>query len=105
MNPVIKTFSALCLGLAVSAGFVGCAAQGKQESTGQYLDDATITTKVKAAIFNDGTLKATEVKVETYHGVVQLSGFVSSRDAMNRAVQLARDVQGVRDVKNDMQLK
>jgi hyperosmotically inducible protein len=87
------------------ASAVGCASSTKQEGTGQYIDDSVITTKVKAAIFNDATTKATEINVETFKGVVQLSGFVSSKAAETRAMDLARGVAGVQSVKNDMRLK
>jgi osmotically-inducible protein OsmY len=83
----------------------GCAGGRTQESTGQYFDDAAITTKVKTAIFNDPNLKANEIAVETYKGVVQLSGFVASEAEANRAVQVARGVAGVKSVKNDIHLK
>ena len=78
---------------------------GETRRHGEYVDDAVITTKVKAAIFEDKTVKSTEVNVETYKGVVQLSGFVSSQAAMNQAVEVARKVNGVKSVKNDMRLK
>ncbi|MGE5467321.1 MAG: BON domain-containing protein [Ignavibacteria bacterium] len=83
----------------------GCAGSRTQESTGQYFDDAAITTKVKTAIFNDPDLKANEIAVETYKGVVQLSGFVASQSEANRAVEVARSVAGVKSVKNDIHLK
>ena len=83
----------------------GCASTTKSEGTGEYLDDSVITTKVKAAIFNEPTLKATEINVETYKGVVQLSGFVRSQSNINRAEEVARDVKGVKSVKNDMRVK
>jgi len=84
---------------------LGCASEPKQESTGEYLDDAVITTKVKAAIFNEPDLKSSEVKVVTYKGDVQLSGFVSTPEARLKAVEVAKTVKGVKSVKNDMQLK
>jgi osmotically-inducible protein OsmY len=84
---------------------LGCASTTKSEGTGEYLDDSVITTKVKAAVFNEPTLKATEINVETYKGVVQLSGFVSSQSAINRAEEVARGVTGVKSVKNDMRVK
>lgn len=83
----------------------GCASTAKQEGTGEYIDDALITTKVKAAIFNEPTLKATEINVETFKGKVQLSGFVSSQADINKATEIARGVKGVTSVKNDMRLK
>jgi osmotically-inducible protein OsmY len=83
----------------------GCASTQKQESTGQYIDDTAITTSVKAAIFNEPTLKSAEINVETFKGRVQLSGFVSSRDNINRAVAVAQGVKGVTSVANDMRVK
>jgi osmotically-inducible protein OsmY len=83
----------------------GCASTQKQESTGQYVDDAAITTKVKAAIFNEPTLKSAEINVETFKGRVQLSGFVSSRANIDRAVVVAQGVNGVTSVANDMRVK
>ena len=70
-----------------------------------YVDDSVITTKVKSAILNDSSLKVNEINVETFKGVVQLSGFVSSQAAENKAVEVARTVPGVKSVKNDMRLK
>jgi hyperosmotically inducible protein len=84
---------------------VGCASTSKQEGTGEYVDDSVITTKVKAAILNEPTLKVAEINVETFKGVVQLSGFVSSQTAINKAVDLTRHVTGVKSVKNDMRIK
>lgn len=83
----------------------GCASTSTQEGTGEYFDDTVITTKVKAAIFDEPTLKSTEINVETFKGVVQLGGFVSSSANMNKAVELARGVKGVKSVKNDMRVK
>ena len=84
---------------------VGCAATPTQESTGQYVDDSVITTRVKAAIFNEPSLKSTEINVETFKGSVQLSGFVRSNADIDKAVALTRQVGGVTAVKNDMRLK
>ena len=89
--------------LAVSV--VGCASTSKSEGTGEYVDDAVLTTKVKAAIFNEPGLKSTEINVETYKGVVQLSGFVNSQADINKAVEVARSVKGVVSVKNNMRVK
>lgn len=93
-------FSAL---LMVTA--LGCASTAKQEGTGEYVDDTVITAKVKAAILDEPTLKSAEINVETFKGVVQLSGFVSSQAAVNKAVEVTRKVGGVTSVKNDMRLK
>jgi len=84
---------------------LGCAGTATTEGTGEYIDDTVITTKVKAAIFDDATLKSAEINVETFKGTVQLSGFVNSRADIDRAVAVARRVQGVTSVKNDMRLK
>lgn len=84
---------------------LGCASTAKKEGTGEYIDDSVITTKAKAAIFNEPTLKSSEINVETFKGVVQLSGFVSSAADITKAVELVRKVSGVTSVKNDMRLK
>jgi osmotically-inducible protein OsmY len=100
----LKRLSALLLAVILLSA-LGCAATATHEGTGQYVDDSVITTKVKAAIFNEPSLKVAEINVETYKGIVQLSGFVSSRADMSKAVSVAREVAGVKSVKNDMQLK
>jgi osmotically-inducible protein OsmY len=82
-----------------------CASTPSQESTGQYIDDSVITTSVKAAILNEASLKVAEINVETYKGVVQLSGFVRSSENIATAMNVARNVKGVRSVKDDMRLK
>ena len=79
--------------------------ESSKESAGEYLDDSVITTRVKAAVFNEPTLKSSEINVETFKGVVQLSGFVSSQADINKAVEIVRNVKGVTAVQNDMQLK
>ena len=85
--------------------FMGCAATRTHESTGEYVDDSAITLKVKAAILADDALKSSEINVETFKGAVQLSGFVNSQSDINHAVVVAKNVNGVTAVKNDMQLK
>lgn len=104
MKQLNKILSAAFLAVSLAA-VVGCASTAHQQGTGEYIDDAVITTKVKAAIFDDPMTKLLEIKVETFKGEVQLSGFVSSQAAANRAVELARGVKGVTAVKNDMQIK
>ena len=84
---------------------VACAPTAKREGAGEYVDDALITTKVKAALAADPNVKATEVNVETFKGMVQLSGFVSSKESIRKAIDLARGVTGVKGVKNDMTVK
>ena len=100
----IKPITTLFCGLALMMS-LGCASTRTHEGTGEYVDDSVITTKVKAAIFNEPGLKVSEVQVETFKGVVQLSGFVSSRDDIKGAVRVASAVNGVKSVTNDMQLK
>ena len=103
MNQV-KRFSAFFLAI-VFLSALGCAGSPTQESTGEYITDSWITTKVKAALADDRQVKATEVNVETFKGVVQLSGFVSSDTAMYEAVRIARGIKGVKSVNNDMRVK
>ena len=94
--------------LAVAASVVtlaGCGSTATQSGTGQYLDDTAITGKVKAAIFNDASLKSAEINVETFKGAVQLSGFVNSQADIQRAVAVTQGVAGVKSVKNDMRMK
>ena len=92
-------------GILFVAMTLGCASTAKQEGTGEYVDDTVITTKVKAAILNEPSLKSAEINVETWKGIVQLSGFVSSQVAKDQAIQVARAVGGVKSVKDDMRLK
>ena len=91
--------------LLVIAVIAGCAGSRTQESTGEYFDDSTITAKVKAAILGDPDLKVLQINVETFKGVVQLSGFVNSPQAVSRAVAVARGVSGVKSVKNNLIVK
>jgi len=100
----LKRFSAFFLAVLL-VSVLGCASTSKTEGTGEYVDDTVITTKVKAAIFNEASLKSAEINVETFKGTVQLSGFVRSQADINKAVQIARGVGGVTSVKNDMRLK
>jgi len=90
---------------AAALGLAACAPTAHRQGTGEYIDDAVITSKVKAAFAADPTVKATEVKVDTFKGTVQLSGFVESRESAQKAVQLAREVKGVREVRNNTVLK
>ena len=83
----------------------GCASTSRHEGTGEYIDDTVLTTKTKAAIFKEPSLKSAEINVETFKGRVQLSGFVNSKADIDKAVMLARDIKGVISVANDMRLK
>jgi osmotically-inducible protein OsmY len=91
--------------VVVMVALVACASTSKQESTGEYIDDSVITTKVKALIAADDFLKSFQISVETYKGSVQLSGFVDSQKAVDKAVQIARSVSGVKAVKNSLIVK
>ena len=101
---LLKRLSVLFLAVMMVSA-LGCAGSATQESTGEYVADTWITTKVKALLVEDSLVRATEVNVETFKGAVQLSGFVSNTVAMNQAVIIARGVKGVTSVKNDMRVK
>jgi osmotically-inducible protein OsmY len=95
-----------CLALLMLvATFGACASTRTHESTGQYVDDSTITTKVKALLAEDDFLKSFQISVETYKGTVQLSGFVNTKDAVAKAGEITRSVKGVKSVKNDLIVK
>ena len=87
------------------ASLVGCASTSVQEGTGEFVDNTVITTKVKAAIFNESSLKVSEINVETFKGSVQLSGFVDTKANIDKAGEIALRVKGVKSVKNDILLK
>jgi osmotically-inducible protein OsmY len=91
--------------IVLLTAFLGCASTKTKESSGEYVDDSTITTKVKAAIFNDPALKVFQINVETFKGEVQLSGFVDSAKNVSRAGEVARGVGGVKSVKNSLIVK
>ena len=93
----------VCVGLITA--FAGCASTQKRESTGEYLDNSVITTKVKAAILDEPTLKVLQINVKSYQGVVQLSGFVDSEKSAKKAGEVAARVTGVTEVKNDLHVK
>lgn len=82
-----------------------CAATETQRSTGEYIDDASITAQVKSQLARSPQVDALDINVNTYKGVVQLSGFADTQSQINQALELARDVKGVRQVNNDMRLK
>lgn len=104
MKLTIKQFATFFFALALTS-VLGCASTSTQEGTGEYIDDTVITSKVKSAIYGEPSLKSVEINVETFKGVVQLSGFVSSTAAEYKAVEIAHSVKGVKSVKNDMRLK
>ncbi len=91
--------------LMLVATFAACASTRTHESTGEYVDDSTITTKVKALLAEDDFLKSFQISVETYKGRVQLSGFVNSQDAVKKAGEITRSVKGVTSVANNLIVK
>lgn len=101
MNIVIRFLVVLMM----IAAFVACASTPKQEGTGEYIDDSVITAKVKAQLAADDFLKSFEISVESRKGIVQLSGFVDSQNAVNKAGEIARGVKGVISVENDLIVK
>jgi osmotically-inducible protein OsmY len=95
-----------CLALLMLiATFAACASTSKQSGAGEYVDDSVITTKIKSLLAADDFLKSFEISVETRKGVVMLSGWVGSRDAVNKAAQIAGGVAGVKSVRNDLAVK
>ncbi len=91
--------------LMLIATFVACASTSKREGAGEYVDDSVITTKVKSLLAADDFLKSFEISVETYKGIVQLSGFVDSQKAIDKAGEIASGVKGVKSVKNNLNVK
>ena len=108
MQTIRRLTTATALVAALGAAFValpGCAGSPTQESTGQYVDDSAITTQVKSKFVADPQVSALNIKVETFKGTVQLSGFANSQTEVSRAVEIASDVKGVRAVRNDIRVK
>ena len=103
----MKIAQKIATGLFVASLFAvaGCASTSTKEGTGEFVDDTVLTTKVKASIFNEPTLKSTEINVETFKGTVQLSGFVAQPVDIAKAGEIARGVKGVTSVKNDIRVK
>jgi len=104
MKYLIKFLAAFFIALTLLTA-VGCASTSGHEGTGEYMDDSVVTGKVKAAILNEPSLTSAEINVETFKGVVQLSGFVHDKADIAKATAIAHSVSGVNSVKNDMRLK
>lgn len=113
---MLKNTAALALAIVLAAGGVACSsdasrdtgtgpAQAAAANAGRVVDDSTITAKVKAALVGDPTTKAHQINVETFQGTVQLSGFVDSTDARARALEVARNVEGVKEVKDGLEVR
>ncbi|MBC7453255.1 MAG: BON domain-containing protein [Massilia sp.] len=103
--PIARRLVTMLFAASLVATLAGCASTPTKEGTGEYIDDSVITAKVKAKIFNEPSIKATEINVETFKGDVQLSGFVAQAQDAQKAVELARSVKGVVSVKNDVRVK
>jgi len=91
--------------LMMIAVFAACASTPQQSSTGEVVDDSVITTKIKSQLAADEFLKSFQISVETRKGIVELSGFVDSQKAKDKADQIARGVDGVKSVKNALIVK
>ena len=101
-----KTIFISCLfALMLIATFGTCVSALAQESAGQYVDDSVITTKIKALLAEDDFLKSFKISVETYKGIVQLSGFVNSQNAVDKAGEITRSVKGIKSIKNNLIVK
>jgi len=103
-NAVLMICAVLTLGL-IPVTWLGCASTATRESTGEYVDDSTVTAKVKTALVNDPVVSAYAVNVKTYKGVVQLSGFVNTAEEKSRAEEDARGVHGAKSVTNSLIIK
>jgi osmotically-inducible protein OsmY len=104
MDLLFRRLAATMVAFAI-AGLVGCAGSPTRESTGEYIDDSAITTKVKAKLVEDKAVSALDIHVETFKGVVQLSGFAKSNAVKRRAVELAQSVPGVKEVRDHIELR
>ena len=104
-NVIIHTLGLLILIVMLTGTFAACASTRTQRSTGEYIDDSVITTKVKSLLAGDDFLKSFEISVESFKGTVQLSGFVNSQKAVDKAAEITRSVEGVKSVKNDLIVK
>lgn len=98
-------FANSMVALSLVLALAGCASQQKTETAGQYLDDSIITTKVKSAILGDPDLNVLQIGVETYQGRVQLNGFVDSPESVAKAGEVAKSIEGVKEVRNNLIVK
>ena len=102
---IVKHFLTFLLLLAVIATLAACASTPTRESAGEYVDDSVITTKIKSMLAADDLLKSFQISVETYQGTVQLSGFVNSRKAVDKADEIVKSIKGVKSVRNNLIVK
>lgn len=104
MNKARFVLSLIIVGL-LAGSMTACAGSQTSESTGEYVDDVVISNKVRAQLVGDKQLNITQIDVETYKGAVQLSGFVDTAEAKNRATGVAAGVSGVTEVRNNLIVK
>jgi osmotically-inducible protein OsmY len=100
-----QNLAALLLAAVMASTVVACSSSPTQQSTGQAIDDGVVTAKVKAKLIEDPVTKAHQINVETFKGNVQLSGFVETDQARVRALQLARGTDGVKSVKDALEIR
>ena len=100
-----SSFFRLIASIVIALSLAACASTQKTESTGEYLDDSVLSTKVKAALLKDPVVSGLSVNVETFKGTVQLSGFVKTAAERDQAVKVAREVGGVKSIKNDILIR
>ena len=104
-NVVINCLGLLILTVMLTGAFAACASTRTQSSPGEYIDDSVITTKVKSLLAGDDFLKSFQIGVESHNGIVQLSGFVDSQKAIDKAAQITKSVEGVKSIRNDLIVK
>lgn len=100
-----KGLSGLLFAALLAAALAGCAPAERKQTTGEYIDDAWITSKVKGAFVKNPDLSAAQIKIDTYQGEVQLSGFVAAAGDVGKASAVAGGIKGVKSVRNDIQVK
>jgi hyperosmotically inducible periplasmic protein len=105
MKPTAGIWGMALMAFALLTALPSCEAISGRETTGEYVDDATITTRVKTALARDPEVKAREVNVETFRNEVQLSGFVGTREEAAKAARIAAQVPGVRVVRNNIAVR
>ncbi|MDR0218704.1 MAG: BON domain-containing protein [Enterobacteriaceae bacterium] len=101
----LKTLAAFFIATVIAVAISACAPTATTESTGNYIDDTVITTKIKTALLGENDMKSNEIHVDTYKGRVQLSGFARSAEEAKKAIQIARGIKGVKTVINSIKLR
>jgi osmotically-inducible protein OsmY len=99
------TYGSFAVCLTLMLAMLGCAGDRTTRSTGEFVDDSVLANKVKTALYADDEVAGTQIEVEAFKGVIQLSGFVDSAGEANKAVAIARNVKGVKDVRNSLIVK